>query len=100
MTDIIAPRQEAVLIEVQGENPVIVPQKEAVVVEVYTEAAIIVPRPEAVVIEVVERGPTGPTGPSGTKDHANLLHLDFDHSGHTGFQREIPYDPDLGVLLV
>ena len=92
MIEIIAPNQTAVIIKVQGENQVIMPQKEAVIVEVGQQGPA---GPEGPV------GPVGPVGPPGTgEDHAGLLHLDYDHAGHTGFQKEIPYDPDLKALLV
>ena len=64
MTEIIAPKSEAVLIEAREETTVIVPQPEAIVVETRTEAAIITPQPEAVIIEV-RRGPAGPAGAPG-----------------------------------
>lgn len=31
----------------------------------------------------------------GTKDHSKLKNLDFDHSGHTGFQREGDYPDEI-----
>jgi hypothetical protein len=48
-------------------------------------------------------GPTGsigPTGPAGTTDHALLSNLDFDNSGHIGFQKKMIYDPDYKTYLV
>jgi len=38
-------------------------------------------------------GPTGYTGP-GTLDHSELDNLDYESSGHTGFQRKLEYDSD------
>ena len=64
MTEIIAPKTEAVLIEAREEVAVVAPQEIAVTVEVRTEAAIITPQPEAVIVEV-RRGPVGPVGPQG-----------------------------------
>ena len=64
MTEIIAPKIEAVLIEAREEVIAVTTQKEAVCVEVRAEAAIITPQPEAVIIEV-RRGPVGPVGPQG-----------------------------------
>lgn len=64
MTEIIAPKPEAVLIEAREEVAVVAPQETAVVVEVRAEAAIIAPQPEAVIVEV-RRGPVGPIGPQG-----------------------------------
>ena len=44
-------------------------------------------------------------GGGGTKDHSKLKNLDFDNSGHTGFQREGDYpdealtNMDIEILL-
>ncbi len=32
-------------------------------------------------------------------NHDGLDHLDYDHSGHTGFQKKIIYDDDLGSFI-
>ena len=64
MTEIIAPKTEAVLIEAREEIAVISPQQEAIVVEVRSVSAVITPQPEAVIIEV-RRGPAGPAGAPG-----------------------------------
>lgn len=32
-------------------------------------------------------------------DHSQLAKLDYENSGHTGFQRKLVYDKDLGALL-
>lgn len=37
-------------------------------------------------------GPRGPTGATGPSDHAELSNLDYENSGHTGFQKTLVYD--------
>jgi hypothetical protein len=40
-------------------------------------------------------GATGTTGAAlGTMDHAELNNKDYDHAGHTGFQKQLIYSAD------
>ena len=39
-------------------------------------------------------------GGLGTTDHAALSNLDYDHAGHTGFQKKIDWDDDYNAFLV
>jgi hypothetical protein len=46
------------------------------------------------------KGDKGATGPAGTTNHALLSNLDFDNSGHIGFQKKLIYDPSYKAYLV
>ena len=46
------------------------------------------------------KGDKGATGPAGTTDHALLSNLDFDNSGHIGFQKKLIYDPSYKAYFV
>ena len=35
-----------------------------------------------------------------TLNHAALNNLDYDHSGHTGFQKKIPFDNDYKTFII
>lgn len=35
----------------------------------------------------------------GISDHSTLLNLEFDNSQHTGFQKQLEYDDELGVVI-
>lgn len=39
-------------------------------------------------------------GPGGTTDHSALTNLDYESSGHTGFQKKMNFDTQLGCYLV
>ena len=49
-----------------------------------------------------DTGATGQTGPTGAtaSDHASLTNLDYDNSGHTGFQKKLVYDPAYKCYVV
>lgn len=51
--------------------------------------------PDSYATEVGIQGPPGP----GTTNHSNLTNLNFENSGHTGFQKELLFDQDLRCLL-
>lgn len=45
-------------------------------------------------------GPTGPTGAAGPTDHSLLTNLDYENAGHTGFQKQLVYDSEIGTYIV
>ena len=46
-----------------------------------------------IIVKFGEQGIQGPPGPAGITDHALLTNLDYDHAGHTDFQKKLTYQP-------
>jgi hypothetical protein len=59
----------------------------------------------AIEIKLTAIGPQGPKGEKGDSgvehnNHALLENLDYDNSGHTGYQKELILDTVIGCFLI